>query len=113
MYPVLAAGARGAAFGVLAGAVHDAVARLAFQPADPGGRFAIGPGAGLELPLHAVAWSAAQLLTSADAGAVHACPGDGCGWLFIDRRGRRRWCTMQVCGNRAKVKAFADRRRHG
>jgi predicted RNA-binding Zn ribbon-like protein len=34
---------------------------------------------------------------------LHSCP--RCGWLFLDtsRGGKRRWCSMQVCGNREKV----------
>jgi predicted RNA-binding Zn ribbon-like protein len=34
---------------------------------------------------------------------LRACP--RCGWLFLDtsRGGRRRWCSMRVCGNREKV----------
>ena len=67
--------------------------------------------AGLTAPTVAVVWSAAQLLTSADSDLVRACPGEGCGWLFLDRSGRRVWCTMATCGNRAKAKRFADRRR--
>ena len=67
--------------------------------------------AGIEQPLLAVVWSAAQLLTSPDARRVAACPGPGCGWIFADPRGRRRWCSMAWCGNRAKVRRFAQRRR--
>ncbi|HXJ64691.1 MAG TPA: CGNR zinc finger domain-containing protein, partial [Actinomycetota bacterium] len=67
--------------------------------------------AGLRVPLHAIARSATELITSPDATAVHRCPGDGCGWLFIDRTGRRRWCTMAMCGNRAKARRFAERQR--
>lgn len=68
---------------------------------------------GLEAPLLAAAWSAAGLLTSDDLRAVHACPGSGCGWLFLDQRGRRRWCSMAMCGNRAKVRRFSARRQAG
>ncbi|WP_127070567.1 CGNR zinc finger domain-containing protein [Pelagibacterium lentulum] len=34
---------------------------------------------------------------------LRACP--RCGWLFVDtsRGGRRRWCSMQTCGNREKA----------
>jgi predicted RNA-binding Zn ribbon-like protein len=64
---------------------------------------------GVDLPLLAIARSAGELLTSSDLPAVGACPGTGCGWLFLDRRGKRRWCTMSTCGNRAKVRAFARR----
>lgn len=68
--------------------------------------------AGLAAPLLAAAWSAAELLTAPELlAAVHACPGNGCGWLFLDRRGRRRWCSMATCGNRDKVNRFAARKR--
>jgi predicted RNA-binding Zn ribbon-like protein len=66
---------------------------------------------GLALPVAAVARSAADLLTSGDLTAVGRCPGEECGWLFLDPTGRRRWCTMAVCGNRAKVRRFAQRAR--
>jgi predicted RNA-binding Zn ribbon-like protein len=73
---------------------------------DPGPTDRTAP---LELPLLAVAASAADLLTSPLAGCVAACPGAGCGWLFADPRGRRRWCSMAVCGNRAKARRHAER----
>jgi len=63
----------------------------------------------VDLPLLAVAWSAADLLTSAAAAQVAACPGDGCGWVFADPRGRRRWCSMAWCGNRNKARRHAER----
>ena len=39
--------------------------------------------------------------------------GEHCGWLFFDttKNKSRRWCEMEVCGNRAKQKQFAERRR--
>ena len=66
---------------------------------------------GLELPVLAAAWSAADLLASEEVEKVAACPGVDCGWLFLDRRGRRRWCDMAACGNRAKQAAHARRAR--
>jgi len=71
----------------------------------------IGESAGLSLPLLAVARDAGDLLASEAISAVHACPGKGCGWLFLDRSGRRRWCTMATCGNRDKVRRHAERTR--
>ena len=62
-------------------------------------------------PLSAVAWAAAGFLTAPAAAAVGACPGAGCGWVFADPRGRRRWCSMAWCGNRAKANRHARRRR--
>ncbi|AVL26284.1 hypothetical protein NBRGN_002_00050 [Nocardia brasiliensis NBRC 14402] len=34
---------------------------------------------------------------------LRSCP--RCAWLFLDssRGGKRRWCSMQICGNREKV----------
>ena len=63
----------------------------------------------LRLPLLAVTAAAAQLLAEGPLEAVHACPGNDCGWLFLDPRNRRRWCSMAVCGNRAKARAHARR----
>lgn len=68
-------------------------------------------GGGLERPLLAVAWAASDLLTQHDLTDIGTCPGDHCGWVFLDPRGRRRWCSMQWCGNRAKVRAHAERHR--
>jgi len=62
------------------------------------------------LALHAVATAAEQLVTSSLLACVRACPGVGCGWLFADPRRRRRWCSMAVCGNRAKARRHAERR---
>jgi predicted RNA-binding Zn ribbon-like protein len=65
----------------------------------------------LDRPLHAVVWAAAGFLTSVDHAAVHACPGHDCGWMFLSPNGRRKWCDMRSCGNRAKVAAHAARQR--
>jgi hypothetical protein len=65
----------------------------------------------LNLPLDHLALLAADLLTGSSRAHVRRCPGDACGWLFLDARGRRRWCSMATCGNRAKVRAHAARTR--
>jgi predicted RNA-binding Zn ribbon-like protein len=70
---------------------------------------------GLRLPTTVLAWQAHRLLDRRDEGhgvalaQVRACPGDGCGWLFADPRGQRRWCVMSLCGNRAKARRHAAR----
>ncbi|HEY3728941.1 MAG TPA: CGNR zinc finger domain-containing protein [Solirubrobacteraceae bacterium] len=76
-------------------------------------RLQIGSEAELLAPVMAAVWSAGELLVSPERARVRACPGTGCGWLFLDRSGRRRWCTMALCGNRAKARRFASRRRPG
>jgi predicted RNA-binding Zn ribbon-like protein len=41
------------------------------------------------------------------------CDGETCYWLFYDvsRTGRRRWCDMATCGNRAKAARHRARAR--
>ncbi len=53
-----------------------------------------------------IARSTADLLTSDDVGRLRECAGEGCSWLFLDssRNGRRKWCSMSSCGNRAKAR---------
>ena len=40
-----------------------------------------------------------------ERGRVKTCPGDNCGWMFVDetKNSRRTWCLMETCGNRAKA----------
>jgi predicted RNA-binding Zn ribbon-like protein len=42
---------------------------------------------------------------------LHECAAADCGAVFLDasRPGTRRWCSMDVCGNRAKKSAFRAR----
>ncbi|HET7092823.1 MAG TPA: ABATE domain-containing protein [Thermomicrobiales bacterium] len=63
----------------------------------------------LDAPLAAVTRSALDLLTTPDLANVHACASESCGWLFLDRSGRRRWCSMASCGTTAKVRRFRSR----
>jgi hypothetical protein len=91
--------------------LRKAVKHHVLRPSEDDFRWEVAESAGLSAPLHAAARSAAQLLTSPELADVRACPGTGCGWLFLDRHGRRRWCSMAACGNRAKVRRFAARER--
>ena len=65
----------------------------------------------LEQPLWMIVLDAADLLVSGLSPHVKTCPGEDCGWVFLDSgRGKsRRWCAMDLCGNRAKVKLFRER----
>ena len=55
--------------------------------------------------------AAMELLTSGRLDRVRQCSGETCTWLFLDtsRNGMRRWCEMQACGNRAKIRRFRER----
>lgn len=59
-----------------------------------------------------VAADAIELL-SRHADRLARCELPGCGALLLSRsRGaRRRWCSMEACGNRAKVAAYRGRER--
>jgi predicted RNA-binding Zn ribbon-like protein len=72
---------------------------LWFEPRQPEDLFA---------PL---AHSAAMLFANVDRSRVRKC--DQCVLHFHDtsKKGTRRWCSMQQCGNRLKVAAYAVRQR--
>jgi predicted RNA-binding Zn ribbon-like protein len=53
----------------------------------------------------------AKFVCDEDFTDVKACEGHSCTLLFADhtRRRARRWCSMAICGNRAKQAAHRDR----
>jgi predicted RNA-binding Zn ribbon-like protein len=66
----------------------------------------------VETVLGPIALSALTLLTQSDVSRIKQCgSGDRCGWLFFDttKNKQRRWCEMEICGNRAKQKAHRAR----
>jgi predicted RNA-binding Zn ribbon-like protein len=67
----------------------------------------------LTRPLWQIAESATQVLLSDDWRRVRLCPGDDCGWLFLDqtKNGNRRWCDSADCGNRVRGRAYTQRHR--
>jgi predicted RNA-binding Zn ribbon-like protein len=58
--------------------------------------------------LSTIARDAVDLLAHTGEGRIRECDADDCQLVFYDesRTNNRRWCSMQRCGNRAKVKAF-------
>lgn len=84
------------------------------EPADDGSRFTIGQvGDELDQARAAIAGSLAHYVADHDVERLRICASDDCRWRFVDRSpaGRRRWCDMRTCGNRAKVAAHRARRR--
>jgi hypothetical protein len=63
--------------------------------------------------LSSVARDAIDVLGGSRAARLKRCEGSRCALLFVDtsRSGRRRWCSMERCGNRAKVAAHRRRRK--
>jgi predicted RNA-binding Zn ribbon-like protein len=56
----------------------------------------------------------ARFVCEEDFAAVKACEGHSCTLMFADRTRRRarRWCSMAICGNRAKQAAHRNRLRN-
>jgi predicted RNA-binding Zn ribbon-like protein len=62
----------------------------------------------LDTIVETVAESAAR----GDWKRLKLCAAPDCRWAFYDtsRSGRGRWCSMEVCGNRHKTRAYRERR---
>ncbi|MDQ4037859.1 MAG: CGNR zinc finger domain-containing protein [Actinomycetota bacterium] len=60
----------------------------------------------------AVAWSYLAVRLGEDWRRVKACASSECRWVYLDtsRNRSRRWCEMAHCGNRAKSRAWRQRR---
>ncbi len=84
---------------------------------DPhGSRLALAPSRRWRSPealLQPIGDALAALLVEEDFAHVKACAGPACTLLFVDhtRAHTRRWCSMEICGNRAKQAAHRQRLR--
>lgn len=74
--------------------------------------------AGRSLPraaqaLSTIARDAVAVFSGERDGTIRGCDADDCGLLYVDtsRAGTRRWCSMQRCGNRHKVRQHRARQR--
>lgn len=67
-----------------------------------------GPGA-VVAPIVAIVYEA---MVNGTWERLKVCPADDCQWAFYDESKNRSgtWCDMAVCGNRAKVRAYRERR---
>ena len=72
------------------------------------------PPAATEL-LAPVLWSTADLLVGPRRARLRHCANPLCLWLFVDesKGGKRRWCSMAACGNRAKARRHYLRHKNG
>jgi predicted RNA-binding Zn ribbon-like protein len=67
----------------------------------------------LDAVLSALARTALELLGGSERARLKWCAGERCTRPFVDRSrgGRRRWCGMAGCGDRAKAAAYRARQR--
>jgi predicted RNA-binding Zn ribbon-like protein len=61
----------------------------------------------------AVLAAASRLAVLGEWDRIKICPADACRWAFFDRSRNhsRTWCSMRVCGNREKARAWRERAR--
>ncbi|WP_144122443.1 BTAD domain-containing putative transcriptional regulator [Catellatospora sichuanensis] len=98
MFACLSGHADHAAFDAVARAAEAAAKTLEYTRDDSGGgRWRPSLEAGLRLPLHAAAWSAAELLADPRRLTVRSCAESHCRWLFLDETSMRRWCSLVTC----------------
>ncbi len=67
----------------------------------------------LEDALAGLAGPLVGAIAAGETDRLRICANNGCRWVFEDtsRTGRRRWCSMASCGNRAKAARHRARRR--
>ncbi len=67
----------------------------------------------LDDALAALAEPLVAVIATGSTDRIRICGNDGCRWVFEDasRTGRRRWCSMASCGNRAKAARHRARKR--
>lgn len=89
---------------------HQAALRQELEAVDPGSD--IG-----KQPLNGIAVMSAFTIVAdpRELGRVKTCPGEDCGWMFVDetKNSRRTWCLMETCGNRAKAARHYQRVKQG
>lgn len=79
---------------------------------DPSGRASLRPsGGGLAGALAQILASVVEASGDGTWGRLKACR--QCGWAFYDYSRNRSavWCSMQICGNRRKTRAYRARRK--
>jgi len=95
-------------------ALDAAAAAAELRPTFPGEGPELVPGrGGVEGALGRVVAATFAAMLDGSWARMKACPNDVCGWAFYDRSSNASatWCSMSVCGGRAKAGAYYRRRR--
>ncbi|GAA1542890.1 CGNR zinc finger domain-containing protein [Actinomadura kijaniata] len=94
--------------------LDEAFARLPLRVAIAGGRPALTPlGGGTPAGLARIAAAVVESAADGTWPRLKVCQEDTCRWAFLDtsKNRSRSWCSMRVCGNRTKTRAYRARRR--
>jgi predicted RNA-binding Zn ribbon-like protein len=75
--------------------------------------FVAAPAAGVSGALGVLLAIATVAIADGSWSRLKVCPGEDCGWAFYDASRNRsgRWCSMSVCGGRAKARSHYHRKR--
>jgi predicted RNA-binding Zn ribbon-like protein len=79
---------------------------------DPAGQIVVVPaGAGSRAALTRLLMIGAEAATAGTWARLKVCSADDCQWAFYDRSPTHSgcWCSMQICGSRAKSRAYRSR----
>jgi predicted RNA-binding Zn ribbon-like protein len=100
-----------AAFEALNAAAAGGAVEVRFSADRP--RFAVAQRGGFDAALGFLLGVAAGAMIDGAWVRLKACPGTNCGWAFYDHSRNRsgRWCSMSVCGGRAKARSHYLRTR--
>lgn len=87
---------------------------LTFQIGDDGRGSLTPSGAGIEAALGHVLAAMFSSMADGSWANMKACRSDTCRWAFYDtsKNHSKTWCSMSVCGNRAKARSFRERHEH-
>jgi predicted RNA-binding Zn ribbon-like protein len=102
-----------AALAQLNAAARGAAVEVRFGPGGP--RFVAAAPDEVDGALGLLLATTARAMIDGGWSRLKVCPGEDCGWAFYDhsRNQTGRWCSMSVCGGRAKARAHYRRRRRG
>jgi predicted RNA-binding Zn ribbon-like protein len=94
--------------------LEGAARRARLEPTfPPDGATLVPRAAGVDAALGRILAAAFTAMLDGSWARLKACRGDLCGWAFYDRstNASATWCSMSVCGGRAKAGAYYRRRR--
>lgn len=84
------------------------IAPLYYQMID-GELLARANGDRLEAFQSLIAFDVLNFIAKGDIKYIRRCTNPECILLFLDKTGRKKWCSMKICGNRNKVKKYNER----
>lgn len=95
-------------------ALREVAGRSRYRAAlSAGDRLALEPvGSGVEALEARLLLAVERAQALGEWSRLKACPAGDCEWAFFDtsRNRSRTWCSMEVCGNRAKTRRYRRRR---